>query len=98
HRMVALLPGDPDHGGDPRLPGDLLLLPESLLPGVFPGSTRLCRRGTPWQTIQRGDRLPADPPEPASLLPLPVSSDPRVSLVRHTSRLLLRRELRHRRG
>src|SRR6185369_6399552 len=65
-------PGPPDPVDPARLPGDLLLLPEGLLPVLLLRPARVRGRGADGPSrLQDGDGLPVHPPEPPPLLPLP---------------------------
>ena len=82
-------PRPPDPLDPARLPGDLLLLPQGLLPVLLRRPARLRgRRADGPPRLQAGDGVPVHPPEPPPLLPvsrvhpavLPVDRRGRVDL------------------
>src|SRR6185436_18803815 len=65
-------PGPADPLDPARLPGDLLLLPQGLLPVLLRRPARLRgRRADRPQALQPRGGLPVHPPEPPPLLPVP---------------------------
>src|SRR4051812_6476982 len=72
--LAAVLdqPGPPDPVDPARLPGDLLLLPEGVLPLLLRRSARLrCRRAGRPSALRDGDGTAVHPPERAPVLPVP---------------------------
>src|SRR5205809_3439452 len=96
--VVALLAGDPDPRRASGLPGDLLLLPQGLLPRLLPRPSRLRGRGKRRAALPRRDRVPLRPAERPPLVPVPRGGLPGLSLVRRGPRVLLRRAFSDRRG
>src|SRR6267142_5630053 len=88
--LVAILAGTVDSRWTSRLSRDLLLLPQSVLPSVFPRSARLCRRRASPPQLSRGNCVSFHPPERPSLLFLSRGSVHHFSLVRRHPRFLFR--------
>src|SRR5262249_48703122 len=68
--LVPLLPRLPDSSAPDPLPRYLLLLSQGLLPLVSPRSTGVRRVRVPRLQLPGGNRVPADPAEPAPLFVL----------------------------
>src|SRR5512138_2356262 len=92
-----MVTGDPHPLGAGRIPADLLLLPQGLLPGLRLGAARL-RGSRRASALPRGEPLPAHPPERPPLLLLSLHSHPGVPLVRRGPRVPVRRWIGGRRG
>src|SRR5687767_10996961 len=88
-KLVALVASAPDPWWSTRLPRDLLLLPQGLLPRFLSRSAGLRGRRGPLASLSRRDRIPTYSAKPASLLPLPRAHFPDHSLVRRHSRVLV---------
>src|SRR6266705_203510 len=79
-RLVEAVAGPARPAVPARLPADLLLLPQGLLPLVLVGAAGVRGAGRP-RALHRRDPLPAHPPERPPLLLLPgaaLSADPDV--------------------
>src|SRR6266481_387966 len=93
--LVAILAGTVDSRWTSRLSRDLLLLPQSVLPRVFPRSARLCRWRVAPPQLSRGNRVSFHPPERPSLLFLSRGSVHHFSLVRRHPLFLFRGPFRN---
>src|SRR5215207_10841223 len=74
-QLVAALPRPAGPAVPARVPADLLLLPQGVLPVVLVGATGLRRPRRP-APLHRRDPLPPDPPEHPPLLLLPGAAVP----------------------
>src|SRR6266850_2245142 len=95
--LVATLTGASHSCWPAGLSRHVLLLPQSLLPRIFPGSARLCSRRIPSPHLSRRNSFSFYPAKCPSLFLLPCGSVHHFSLVRRHSLLLLRRPFRRRR-
>src|SRR5262249_4889812 len=92
--VVDPFPGVPDPVGAGRVPRDVLLLPEGLLPLFLRVAPRLRRQG-PHQELHRRDAVPLRPSEHPPLLFLALAPGAGLPLARCHSRLRLWRAVRY---
>src|SRR5216684_8541289 len=91
------LAGDAYPLGSGRIPSDLLLLSQGVLPLIHSSSPRLRGGGGKARRLSRRDRVSADPAEPASISSVLRVARPDLPLVRRLEGTLAAGNIRHHR-
>src|SRR5271170_7242344 len=95
--LVAVFPGYLDSRWPAGVSRDLLLLPQSVLPGIFPRSAGLRGERTKRTPVPRRNQVSIRPAKCAPLLFLPGGPVPLLSVVRRGARLRFPGRIRNRR-